>query len=232
MSGKRRLTYLKIKNIYTYLRILIIAAFVFVIIRSFIILHSRTVRNDIIQGILLGFGLGFVILPIIAKIYGKTVNGWTTIFGSGEPGKSFLFRAACSQILPGPVNVSQEAMYWWTKTDGAGHALKGKHRYVMHFPAGQLPPNNAFWSLTMGDALNNFVPNSINRFSVGDKSNLVPNADGSVDIYIQNTAPEDHISNWLPSSSDRFILWLRVYEPGQSILDRKYKVPPITEVES
>jgi hypothetical protein len=217
---------------YTYLRILIIAAFGFVIIRSFIILHTRTVRNDIIQGILLGFGLGFVILPIIARIYGKKVNGWTTIFGSGEPGKSFLFRAACAQILPGPVNVPQEAVYWWTKTDGAGHALKGKHRYIMHFPAGKLPPNNAFWSLTMGDIQNHFVPNSINRYSIGDKSKLVPNADGSVDIYIQNTAPKDYKSNWLPSPSDKFILWLRVYEPGQSILDRKYKVPPIVEIKS
>ena len=85
----------------------------------------------------------------------------------------------------------------------------------MHFPAGQLPPNNAFWSLTMGDAKNHFVPNPLNRYSVSDRSGLVPNADGSVDIYIQNAAPAGHESNWLPAPSGNFILWLRVYLPGQ-----------------
>jgi hypothetical protein len=48
-----------------------------------------------------------------------------------------------------------------------------------------LPRNDAFWSLIMGDAKNFYVPNQINRYSVGDRSGLVSNADGSVDIYIQ-----------------------------------------------
>jgi hypothetical protein len=220
------------RTAYNFLRILIVAALGFVIIRSFIILHSRTLQNDIIQGILLGFGLAFVALPFIARIYVKKVNGWTTIFGCSEPGKGFLLRAACAQTFPGPINLPQEAMYWWTNSDGTGHTLKGKRNYIMHFPKGQLPPNNAFWSLTMGDGQNHFVPNIINRYSIGDRSKLVPNTDGSVDIYIQNAAPKGHKSNWLPSPTGNFILWLRVYEPGQAILDRKYKVPPIVEVKS
>jgi hypothetical protein len=223
---------MNINKMYNYLRIFIVAIFSFVIIRSFIILQSRTVRNDIIQGILLGFGLGFVMLPIIGKIYGKRINGWITIFGFGKPGKSFLFRAACAQIFPGPINLPQEAMYWRTNSDGAGHTLKGNRNYIIHFPKGQLPPNNAFWSLTMGDAQNHFVPNPINRYSVSNHSGLMPNADGSVDIYIQNTAPKDHKSNWLPAPIDNFILWLRVYEPGASILNGTYQVPPVMEVKS
>jgi len=75
-----------------------------------------------------------------------------------------------------------------------------EHDYMMHFPPGGLPPNDAFWSLTMGDAKNRFVANPINRYSVSDRSGLVPNADGSVDIYIQNTAPAGHESNWLPGA--------------------------------
>ena len=82
----------------------------------------------------------------------------------------------------------------------------------------------------MGDAKNRFVANPINRYSVSDRSGLVPNADGSVDIYIQNTAPAGHKSNWLPAPEGKFILWLRVYVPGAAILDGKYKVPPIVEV--
>jgi hypothetical protein len=201
----------------------------FVIIYSFFIAHSRTVRNDVVQGILIGVGLAFVTLPIIARIYVSKVNGWTTIFGSSEPGSGFLFRAACAQIFPGPINVPQEAMYWTTSVDGAGHTLFGEHDYIMHFPAGQLPPNNAFWSLTMGDDENRFVPNPINRYSVSVRSGLVPNADGSVDIYIQNAAPAGHESNWLPAPSRKFILWLRVYLPGPTILNRSYKPPPVIE---
>ena len=158
-----------------------------------------------------------------------TVNGWTTISGCGEPGNGLLFKAACANKMPA-VNVPQEAVYWTTSVDGAGQKLSGQHDYIMHFPAGGLPPNNAFWSLTMGDAKNHFVPNSINRFSVGDRSGLAQNPDGSVDIYIQNTAPAGHASNWLPAPSGNFNLWLRAYLPDQAILDGKYQVPPVVVV--
>jgi hypothetical protein len=216
---------------YDFLRVLIVAAFVFVIINSFFLNpNSRTVRNDVIQGILLGAGLAFATLPIIARIYVTKVNGWTTVFGGGQPNNGIVFRAACAQIFPGPVNVPEEAMYWTTSVDGTGHRLSGDHDYIMHFSAGQLPPNNAFWSLTMGDYRNRFVPNPINRYSVSDRSGLVPNADGSVDIYIQNETPAGHESNWLPAPASKFILWLRVYEPGPAILNRQYRVPPIAEV--
>lgn len=120
-------------------------------------------------------------------------------------------------------------MYWYTNSDGTGHTLDGRQNYIMHFPPGQLPPNDAFWSLTMGDAKNHFVPNPLNRYSVSDRTGLVPNADGSTDIYIQNTVPIDRESNWLPAPSGNFILWLRVYIPGAAILNRTYTVPPIVK---
>jgi len=191
---------------------------------------SRTVRNDVVQGILIGFTLAFVTAQIYARIKATKVNGWITMFGLGEPGNGMLLRAAHAQLFPGPVNLPQEAMYWWTNTDGAGHTLSGKHDYIIHFPPNGLPPNNAFWSLTMGDAKNRFVPNPLNRYSVSDRSGLVPNADGSVDIYLQNATPASHESNWLPTPADNFILWLRVYIPGAAIINGEYKVPPIVEV--
>ncbi len=195
------------------------------------VLFKRTIVLDIVQGILIGAGLAFVtLLIILPNFYVTKVNGWTTMFGCGEPGSGILLRAACNVTFPGPINVPQEAMYWTTKVDGAGQKLSGEHDYILHFPAGQLPPNNAFWSLTMGDARNHFVPNPIDRYSVSDRSGLVPNADGSVDIYVQNAAPAGHESNWLPAPTANFILWLRVYLPGQAILEGKYKVPPVVEV--
>jgi len=189
----------------------------------------RNIVSDIVQGIIVGGVLAFITFQILTKTYVTTAGGWTTILGCGEPGNGMLFKAACANKLPA-VNVPQEAVYWTTSVDGAGQKLSGQHDYIMHFPAGGLPPNKAFWSLTMGDAQNHFVANSINRYSVSDRTGLVPNTDGSVDIYIQNTAPAGHESNWLPAPSGKFILWLRVYVPSAAILNGEYTVPPVVEV--
>jgi hypothetical protein len=193
--------------------------------------HARTVRNDVVQGILIGWGLAFVTAQVLARIKSTKINGWITMLGCGLPGNGMLLRAAQAQVFPGPINVPQEAMYWTTSGDGAGHALSGQHDYIMHFPPGGLPPNSAFWSLTMGDARNRFVPNPINRYSVSDHCGLAQNDDGSVDVYIQSGAPEGHESNWLPAPRGHFILWLRVYVPGQAILDGTYEVPPVVRAQ-
>jgi len=169
------------------------------------------------QGILIGGGLAFVTAQVFARIKATKVNGWITMFGCSVPGNGMLMRAACAQIFPGPVNVPQEAMYWWANLDGAGRTLDGQHDYIMHFPPGGLPPNNAFWSLTMGDAKNRFVPNPINRYSVSDRSSLVPNVDGSIDIYIQNAAPAGCESNWLPAPAGKSILKKPTYEPAKCL---------------
>jgi hypothetical protein len=196
-------------------------------------LVKRTIVAGVILGILgiiVGVALAFITFQILTNAYVTKVNGWTTMFGCGEPSDGLLLRGACANKFTGPINVPQEAMYWTTNKDGVGQTLSGAHDYILHFPAGELPPNKAFWSLTMGDAKNHFVPNPINRYSVSDRSGLIPNANGSVDIYIQNAAPEGHESNWLPAPSGKFILWLRVYLPSQAILDGTYQVPPVLEV--
>ena len=214
---------------YTYFVTIVGVVCVYFLIRLFFFmdLNSRTVRNDVIQGILIGIGLAFVTAQVYARIKAVKTNGWITMYGLGVPGNGMLLRAAHAQLFPGPVNVPEELMYWWTNTDGTGHTLDGQYNYIMHFPAGGLPPNDAFWSLTMGDAKNRFVPNPIDRYSVSDHSGLAQNPDGSTDIYIQNTAPTGHELNWLPAPSDNFLLWLRVYIPGEAILNRKYTVPPV-----
>jgi len=198
--------------------------------RMFANMVRRNIVSDVVQGIIIGGVLGFLTFWILTKAYVTKANGWTSILGCGEPGNGLLFKAACYKTFMGPINLPEEAMYWHTKVDGAGQKLSGEHDYIMHFPADGLPPNNAFWSLTMNDAKNHFVPNPTNRYSVSDRSSLVPNADGSVDIYIQNAAPAGHESNWLPAPLGKFILRLRVYLPGQTILDGEYKVPPVVEV--
>jgi hypothetical protein len=215
---------------YTYFAILVGAICIYFIIRTALFPQNMILRNAIIQGALIGFGLAFVSAQVYARIKAKKVNGWITMYGLGEPSNGMFLRAAHAQLFPGPVNLPQEAMYWWTSSDGAGHALSGVRNYIMHFPPGGLPPNKAFWSITMGDARNHYVPNPLNRYSVSDRTGLVQNPDDSVDVYIQSAAPAGHESNWLPAPSSNFILWLRVYIPGDTILKGEYIVPPVVEV--
>ena len=217
---------------YTYLTAVIGLVCAYVIIRSILFADSLTVRNDVLQGVLVGAGLGVVAVEILSRIKATRINGWITIFGCGLPGSDIFTRAACARIFPGPVNVPQEAMYWRTSLDARGHALSGAHDYILHFPPGGLPPTNAFWSLTMADEKQRFVANPIDRYSVGDRSGLAQNPDGSVDIYLQHAAPAGPQANWLPAPAGRFNLWLRAYVPGEAILRGEYVVPPVVETGS
>jgi hypothetical protein len=184
------------------------------------------VPQAIIVGAVLAFLTAQVIMNVVLKVMTTTVNGWSTTMKAGQPGNGLLLRAAFARTLPA-VNVVQEAAYWTTTRDGAGQRLKGQREYILHFPAGQLPPNDAFWSLTMTDVVGFMVRNPINRYSVGSRSSLAPSADGSIDIYIQRTAPAGHESNWLPAPAGNFKLMLRAYLPGRAVLDGEYHVPPV-----
>jgi hypothetical protein len=105
---------------------------------------------------------------------------------------------------------------------------------VIHFPAGQLPPVNGFWSLTMYNAEYFFVANPLNRYTLSQRDALKKNADGSVDLYLQheNPGPEKE-ANWLPAPEGKFVLMLRLYWPKEqdpSILDGSWQLPPVKRV--
>src|SRR5690242_20673846 len=189
--------------------------------------------SHVVQGIIVGGVLAFltaqVIMNAVVKAMTTTVNGWSTTMKAGQPGNGLLVRAACARILPA-VNVVQEAAYWTTTVDGAGRRLNGQHEYVLQFPAGQLPPNDAFWSLTMTDVVGYMVRNPIDRYSLGSRSGLVPNADGSIDIYNPSTAPAGHESRWRLAPGGNFKLMLRAYLPRRTVLDGTYDVPPVKRV--
>ncbi len=191
-------------------------------------------QSGVVQGIIIGATLAFLtailIMNAVVRAITKTVNGWSSIRKCGQPGNGILVRAACAKALP-VVNVFEEAAYWTTTRDGSGRTLSGRHEYVLTFPAGQLPPNDAFWSLTMTDVVGYMVNNPINRSSFDDRSNLAKNADGSIDVYLQQEAPAGHEQNWLPTPSGKFKLMLRAYLPGAAILNGTYRVPPVVEAQ-
>ena len=192
-------------------------------------LSASHVPQAVIVGAVLAFLTAQILMNAAARAMTTTVNGWSITMKAGQPGNGLLARAAFARILPA-VNVAQEAAYWTTTVDSAGGKLNGQREYVLHFSAGQLPPNDAFWSLTMTDVVGYMVRNPIDRYSVGSRSGLMPNADNSIDIYIQSTVPAGHESNWLPAPAGNFKLMLRAYLPGRAILDGEYHVPPVKKV--
>jgi len=90
-------------------------------------------------------------------------------------------------------NSAAEAVYPIAKNDSAGQALDGsKHDYTITFTAGQFPPVNAFWSVTMYDGKTQLlIENPINRYLIN--SPMMPGMkkgqDGSLTLYIQKDAP-------------------------------------------
>ena len=111
-----------------------------------------------------------------------------------------------------------EATYPMTKTLANGEALDGsQHNYTLTFPAGQLPPVNAFWSVTMYDGKTQLlIENPINRYLINSPMlpHLQKNADGSLTLYIQKGSPgTDKESNWLPAPSGPICVVMRLYWP-------------------
>mgnify|MGYP000991499222 FL=1 len=194
------------------------------------LISTAHVVQAVIIGAVLAFLTAIIIINIKIKAIQTTVNGWSTSLICGRPDNGILARAASSKFLP-LVNIAEEAMYWTTTRDHTKKPLSGRHKYVLHFPAGRLPPNDAFWSLTITDTQGYMVGNSVDRHSLGDRSGLVENSDRSIDLYIQRASPPQGETNWLPALAGNFKLMLRVYLPGQAALEGKYQVPPVMRVQ-
>jgi hypothetical protein len=163
----------------------------------------------------------------------KDVNGWAFDTETGIYGTDYLNRALVTAIGLG-ANRVQDAVYPTSLKDAEDREYSGANKYVMHFPKGKLPPVSGFWSLTMYDADYFFVANPINRYSISARQHLKPNADGSVDLYVQNESPGgDKESNWLPAPKGKFVLMLRMYWPKEkspSILNGSWAPPAVKKV--
>lgn len=159
-------------------------------------------------------------------------NGWN--IGRehmGTYGTAYQWRALIALGGLG-ANLPEDAVYPTAFTDGAGKPLSGDSKYVLHFAKGQMPPSEAFWSITMYDKNGFQVPNPIDRFAVGDRDKLKFNADGSLDIYVQAASPgSDKESNWLPAPKGEFQPTMRIYSPRLEVLDGRWSPPPFQRVD-
>jgi len=158
-------------------------------------------------------------------------NNWT-VWNSeiGNFGDNYLLRAVNAQVGI-YANIPDEAIYPRATIDSEGNQLNGANKYVIHMTKEELPQVTGFWSISMYGPDQFFVKNPINRFVIGDRTEgLKYNADGSLDIYIQNEAPVGQESNWLPAPKGDFNLMLRMYIPSKDTLEGKTRMPSVTNV--
>ena len=158
----------------------------------------------------------------------SVVNGWAMpLLAMGVYGTAYLRRAIVARIGLG-ANLVEDAIYPVAYFDERGAPPSGEHDYVLHFDADDLPPVDAFWSVTMYDGEGFTVENGLGRYALGDRDPLVFHDEGSLDLYLQHDDPGDsRRPNWLPSPKGPLGVTLRLYSPRGPALDGAWVPPPL-----
>lgn len=158
-------------------------------------------------------------------------NGWNRSTNNAQWGIDYYNRTgtAKSNMFD---NRPDETQYFYTDNDGAGAQLSGGNNYEITFAAGQEPPVNGFWSLTLYNDKHLFHANDLKRYSLGTKNkNLKRNPDGSLTLYAGAKSPgADKAADWLPAPDGTFSLYIRAYWGKQGILDGSWKPPVIRKI--
>jgi hypothetical protein len=163
-------------------------------------------------------------VPTLARV----ANGWSMNTDTmGVYGNYYLKRAIVAQLGLG-ANLPEDAIYPLNLGDESGKPLDGANKYTITFEKGAAPPTNAFWSITLYDPEGFQVGNVLNRFAVSSWMPFKQNADGSLELYIQNEGPgKDKEANWLPAPKGAFNLTMRIYSPKSEALTGKWNPPPV-----
>ena len=184
---------------------------------------QRTVLQDALD----------TVLPRLRKAQSgaTTSSGWVQMpLVEGSFGDDHLARALVALKYIGMLE-SREATDPLAWHDASGRKLDGSGCYTLRFAPGNLPPVDAFWSLTMYDSRDYMlVGNPIDRYAIGDRTPaLRHDADGGLTLYIQHARPEGEAAqaNWLPAPEGDFYLCLRAYVPRAEMLDGRYALPAL-----
>jgi hypothetical protein len=166
---------------------------------------------------------------------GKDENGWRIATHGFDDRQMYagdwtLRAAAAMAGIYG--NSAVEALYPLLATDSDGQKPDcSTNRYTLTLPAGQLPPANAFWSVTMYDGKTQLlIENPIHRYLINSPMlpDLKKNPDGSLTLYIQKDSPgADKQSNWLPAPDGPIYLAMRLYWPKEAALKGSWKPPAV-----
>ena len=182
------------------------------------------VRKAIEEGVAEG------ITAMKETVRGKIINGWQIALDMGRYGKKYAYRAGWTFYGVGG-NLAEDAVYPFAEKDAEGKPFNGASKYTLTFKKEEIPPVNAFWSLTMYDKDAFLVDNPLSRYALGDRSGMKSSDDGSLTLYIQNESPgKDKESNWLPAPKDDFKLALRLYAPKKEVADGTWAPPAVKQV--
>jgi len=159
---------------------------------------------------------------------GKLTSG--DLFGTRQAmNNNYLYRWLGTIGIYG--NSKQEAIYPVYRVDSEGQKLDGINRYTLRFAPGELPPVNAFWSLTMYRLPESLlVANPINRYLINSPMlpELKKDSDGGLTLYIQNESPGKAMEpNWLPAPKGPFAMYMRLYWPKEAASDGTWKAPKL-----
>jgi hypothetical protein len=117
----------------------------------------------------------------------------------------------------GPIGLPMEEASYPSVTTKDGKPMNSQHDYVIRMTKDQLPPANAFWSMTLYDSQNGFfIPNDHKKYSVGENAGMKLNADGGIEVYVAAEQPEGvPAENWLPINrkDENLDIILRIYVP-------------------
>lgn len=157
------------------------------------------------------------------------------VFGTREYiNGNYLYRMA-GDVLGLYGNSKEEAIYPLYRNDSEGNPLDATtNKYTLTFKEGELPPVNAFWSLTMYNLPQSLmVENPINRYLINSPMlpELKKGDNGSITLYLQNESPGKELeSNWLPAPKGPFWTVLRLYWPKPAAFNGEWKKPEINLV--
>lgn len=149
---------------------------------------------------------------------------WDIKHNLGRYGNDFLLRAIVAWRGLA-ANAGEVSLYGSCHADVRGEPLDGKHHYTLRFAPDELPPADAFWSVTLYNQDRFFYPNRLERFSLGNlDKNLYHDPDGGITMLFchedQGVNP-----NWVPAPPGPFYLSLRLYEPRPDINDWQGPLP-------
>lgn len=115
---------------------------------------------------------------------GVAFNGWNWEPNLiGTYGTAYRHRAVIAWAGLG-ANLPEDATYPNGFVDSEGRPLSGEHRYVLRFEGDQLPPADAFWSLTIYDKDGFQIPNPLGRFALSSHNQMKFGADGAIDLSL------------------------------------------------
>ena len=152
-------------------------------------------------------------------------------FGTREFLKNDYMARMSGAVLGIYGNSKDEAIYPVYFNDADHQPITGANRYTLRFAPGQLPPVNAFWSLTLYQLPSSLLyANPLDRYLIN--SPMLPalkqDTDGGITLYLQNASPgADKESNWLPAPTGPFFAALRLYWPKPDALEGKWKAPAL-----